>query len=137
MTQIWDVARAEGLVGEKSQPSAERDEWVAAFTARARTIKGEQPDTAPAAPAPQPNADGTYDADIVEEAPSAAASTASTANADAVWQQILAAAGQRGMSTPDLEDDFAQRMGGVTTATASAEELQHYLATHLATGAAA
>lgn len=130
MTEIWDVARAEGLVGEKSQPSAERDQWVAAFTARARTLKGEQPSAAPAAPAPapQPNPDGTYDADVVEEAPPAAASTGSTANIDDVWAELVRVAGQQGMSLPDLQDDFARRMDGLTADAADAEQLQHYMA---------
>lgn len=50
-------------------------------------------------------------------------------DADAVWQQILAAAGALDppMSLPDVEDDFAQRNGGLTTASASGAELAVYL----------
>jgi len=46
---------------------------------------------------------------------------------DVVWQQILAVAGEKEMTIPEIEDDFAQRNGGVTTASASGPELGAYL----------
>lgn len=139
LAQIWDVAVQQGLVGQRSAETPERDAWIADWKAKAHAIKAamDQESSTSTAAAQQPNPDGTYDADVVEDAAPAGASTATTGDADAVWQRLLAAAGERGMSTPDLEHDFAERMGGLTTATASAEELQHYLDTHLTTGAAA
>lgn len=73
----------------------------------------------------QPDADGVVEGEWTEDPPGS--SSAPEADAEAVWQQILFAAGERGMSTPDLEDDFARRMGGVTSDSASVSELQHYL----------
>lgn len=75
-----------------------------------------------AAAAPQPDADGAYDAEVVDDG-----------DADAVWQQILTAGGQQGMTTTDLIEGFAQHSGGVTAATATAAELQGYLE-HLRAG---
>ncbi|AIY17752.1 hypothetical protein GUY44_06965 [Pimelobacter simplex] len=57
-------------------------------------------------------------------------------DADAIWQRIVTEAGQQGMTLPDVQDHFAQVMGGLTCDSASAAELQHYL-TQLQTGHAA
>jgi hypothetical protein len=57
------------------------------------------------------------------------------ADADTVWQQIVTEGGHRGMTLADIQDHFAQAMGGLTADSASAAELQHYL-TQLRTEAA-
>ena len=62
--------------------------------------------------------DGVVDGEVVED---------DDAEAEAVWQQIVMAAGKQGMSLPDLEDDFAARMGGLVSSSASAAELRSYL----------
>ena len=46
---------------------------------------------------------------------------------DVLCQQILAAAGAQGMTTADLEDDFAATLDGVTAADASAGDMRRYL----------
>ncbi|WP_193613125.1 hypothetical protein [Nocardioides lijunqiniae] len=116
---IWDDAKAQQLVGPQAQATERAAEFVAAWKARAHDL----PETAPAAASTvdEPDADGVVDAEIVPDPPAAAG------DADAVWQQVLAACGERGMSMPDVEDDFAQRMGGLSSAEASAEELATYL----------
>ena len=70
----------------------------------------------PAPPVAEQDADGVVDAEIVDEG-----------NADSVWQQVIKAGGDRGYSLPDLIDDFAMTMGGVTADSASAAEMQQYL----------
>lgn len=67
---------------------------------------------------PVPDAEGVYEAEVVD---------APDGDADAVWQQILAAAGQRGMTQSQVLDGFAEYSGGVTAATASSAELAAYL----------
>ncbi len=66
-----------------------------------------------AAPAPAP-------------APAADAAPAAGPDADAVWQQILKAGGERGMSLPDIEDAVAGFLS-ISSAEASGEELAMYL----------
>lgn len=91
--------------------------------------------TLQAAPAAEPvaNADGTFDAEIVEDQPNiptaAPSMPAAEADPDVVWQQILAAAGRlpQPMTTSQVQDDFAERMGGLMPDSAGAAELQHYL----------
>lgn len=67
--------------------------------------------------------EGAVEAEIVAETSTADAGE----DPDAVWQQVLAAAGRAGMTLADVEDDFARRMGGLTSDSASAAELRHYL----------
>jgi hypothetical protein len=46
---------------------------------------------------------------------------------DVVWQQILAEAGRRGTTTPDLEDDVRTFLGGTSSADANGWMLTDYL----------
>lgn len=78
------------------------------------------------APPAEPDSEGVYDADVVED-------PASDGDADAVWQQVLAAAGLQGMTQDDVLEGFAAFSGGVTAATATAGELSAYLE-HLRAG---
>ncbi|VXB33871.1 recombination directionality factor [Nocardioides sp. AX2bis] len=131
LVQAWDSMKSDELIGQaaRGNPAASPEgaqRYVEAWKARAHQIQ----DAKEAAPAP--DADGAVDADIVEDQapatqPAAAPAEAAPVSEDALWQQILAASGQQGMQLPDVEDDFARRMGGVTSSTASAAELQHYL----------
>jgi hypothetical protein len=72
------------------------------------------------AQAPQPDADGVVDAEIVPDG-----------DEDAIWQQILNATGQQGMGLSETQEAYASFSGGVSAATATAAELQAFL-THLA-----
>jgi hypothetical protein len=72
---------------------------------------------------PTEPAEDVVDAEIVPE------------SADAIWQRIVAVGQEQGMTVADVEDDFAERMEGLTSDSASAAELQHYLG--LLTGEAA
>jgi recombination directionality factor gp3-like protein len=69
---------------------------------------------------PQPDGEGVYDAEVVEQ-------PASEPDPDIVWQQILKAGGDRGMSLGDLEDDVKGFLS-ISSAEASGEELAIYLA---------
>jgi hypothetical protein len=114
---IWDQAKAKGLVGTSAEKTPRAEKFLAAWKTRAHELR----DAAPAAqPDPQPDADGVVDAVLVEDGDD-------TAAADAVWQQILTKGGEQGMTLADIEDDYSARMGGLTSAEASAQELQHYL----------
>lgn len=88
---------------------------------RALTEIGNALNPATGAPATDydPRDEEPVDAEVVQDEPAT--------DPDVVWQQILKAAGEQGMGLPDVEDDFAQRSGGVTSATASATELAAYL----------
>lgn len=107
---------------------AEVGEHPATAAARTRVEALSQPGSG------QPDAEGVYDAEVVEtpetgiqQPPSSPPGDGDAAEADALWQQILTRAGSQGMTTADLEDDFASRMGGVTSDSASVAELRHYL----------
>lgn len=65
-------------------------------------------------------AEVVHDAEIVEDAPDPAA-------AEAMWFQIMAAAGPRGMTTAQLETTFAQRHGGLHPSSATVAQLQTFL----------
>lgn len=111
LAPVWDKAREAGLVGSTSEATAQRDAFVQAWKARAQELKAaEQP-----APGPEPDGDGVVDAELVEDDP------------QVVWQQILAAAGDEGMTETQLREDFAARMGGLDSSEASAAELAAYL----------
>ncbi|MBA2952151.1 hypothetical protein GON03_19225 [Nocardioides sp. MAH-18] len=77
----------------------------------------------PARSEPQPDADGAYEAEVVEDQPA----PAGTDDPDAIWQQIVATAGHAGMTTSQLRDDFPARMGGLLPDEATAAELRAYL----------
>lgn len=72
------------------------------------------------AAAAQPDADGAYPAVVVDD-------EAAAAEADIVWQRILAATGQQGMSLSDTQEAYATFSGGTSAAVASAAELQAFL----------
>ena len=97
--QIWRTAHAAGHLTE--QLAAELKIVGDSFAAA----------TAP----PGPDADGAFEAEVVDE------------DADAVWQQVLAAAGKHGLSLEDTTNGFAQYSGGVVASTATAAELRAYL----------
>jgi hypothetical protein len=73
-----------------------------------------------APPEPAPDDEGVYEAEVVD-APDPAA-------AEAMWFQIMAAAGPRGMTTAQLETAFAQRYGGLHPSSATIAQLQQFLA---------
>jgi len=103
------------------------DDLAAVFKARAAAL-GAAPKaperkadeaTPPGAPGPVPDEEGVYDAEVVD-APDPAA-------AEAMWFQIMAAAGPRGMTTAQLETTFAQRHGGLHPSSASVAQLESFL----------
>lgn len=129
---LWEEAVAAKLVGQAAptNPLASPTrvaEFTAEFRRYAQDIKAQQEATA--------DPDGAVEAELVPE-PDSPPAAQGDEDADAIWQQILAAAGRIGMTTPDLEQHFAETMGGLSSATANAGELRHYL-TQLETGHAA
>lgn len=71
---------------------------------------------------PQPDADGAYPAEVVEEEP----------DPDVVWQKILKVAGEKGMGLSAVTEDFKETTG-IIAADATGAELARYLHT-LSTG---
>ncbi|MDJ0460643.1 hypothetical protein [Streptomyces sp. H27-C3] len=65
-----------------------------------------------------PDEDGAVDAEVVEDD-----------DVEAIWFQIIAAAGTHGMTTGDVEAEFAKANGGQLPATASAHALRVFLNT--------
>ncbi len=82
-----------------------------------------------------PDADGVVEAEVIDE-PAGAADPVKAEDADAIWQQILTVGGRHGMTLADVNVDFAQAMGGLDAAAATAGELQVYLDKLLAAEAA-
>ena len=130
LAPIWDEARQAGLVGSTSEATPQRDAFVLAWKARAQELKAAEQPAAPAAGA-EPDEDGVVDAELVEDP------AVGEVDANVVWQQVLVAGGEQGMSLADVQDDFASKMGGLSAGEASPGELQHYLALLTGTGAAA
>ncbi len=81
------------------------------------------------ATAPEPDEEGAYEAEIVEDpsSPTAAPST-EPIDADRVWADIVATGAKHGLgSLADLQDDVATFLGGTTAGEASGAELTEYL----------
>lgn len=85
------------------------------------------------APAAVPDAEGVYDAEVVDDSPTAPAAApvapgAGEPDPDQVWQQILKAASDlRGWGLSELVDDFKRAMSGVIPDEATGAELAQYL----------
>lgn len=101
---LWRAAAAAGHLTE---------ELKTYLTVRSNEIKA----AAPAADAGEP-----VEAEIVPDS-----QPDGDADPDTIWIQIVTEGGRQGFTTSDLQEDFAQSMGGVTADSASAAELQHYL----------
>lgn len=125
LAQVWTEMVAAHLLGKEAPASQRADEFGAAWKARAAELKTAttEPDApaseqgeadAPAPTSPAPDADGVYEAQVVEDA-------------DAVWAQIMQIAASRGLTrTPDLEQDCSTFLN-ISSAEATAEELGMYL----------
>lgn len=122
LAQLWDKARAAGLVGTGAADTPRAREFVAAWKAKAHALKP--------ADQPQPDADGIVEAEIVE--PPTPAQPGSEPDPDTVWQQILKAGGEKGMALDAITADFREVMGMIPDE-ASGSELASYLHT-LTTG---
>lgn len=120
-----DLDKLRKIVGYLERNGA--GEHPAAGAARGRIAELEA-----SSDAPQPDEDGVYDADVVDDVDTAA--PAADADADAVWQKILATASDKhGWGLDQVLSDFGQAMGGLIPDEASAAELSTYLHT-LVTG---
>jgi len=104
---LWNEALAAKLVGHESVATPRRAEFFEEFRSTGQRL----PKTAP-----EPDADGVVDAEIVPDG-----------DADAVWQRVLAAAGRQGMDSEELDRTFKERMGGLLPDEATAGELQTFL----------
>lgn len=67
---------------------------------------------------PAPDAEGVYDVEVVDD----------PADVQAVWFQIIAAAGQHGLTTKQVDDGFAERHGGVHPSHGTVAQMNAYLA---------
>lgn len=89
-----------------------------------KAIGLEKPEVAPSstppppAPDPVPDEDGAVDAEVVEDD-----------DVEGLWFQIIAAAGVHGMTTDEVETEFARANGGQLPATAAAPALRTFLST--------
>ncbi|MFF5589689.1 recombination directionality factor [Streptomyces hygroscopicus] len=99
---------------------------AATLTARAEALGApvkkppqQQEQTPPAGPAPDPvpDEDGAVDAEIVSDD-----------DTEEIWFQIIAAAGQHGLTTEQVEAEFAKENGGLHPGTANADRLRKFLA---------
>lgn len=102
------------------------DALAAALTARAKElgapVKSKTENPGPVAQeateqrAPVPDADGVVDVEVVEDD-----------DTQGIWFQIIAAAGAHGMTTGEVEKEFAAANDGVHPSTASADKLRAFL----------
>lgn len=67
----------------------------------------------------RPDEDGAYDAVVVDEG--------AAAEADLVWNQVLAEGGRHGMNLTAVADGYSEFSGGLLASAATAAELQGYL----------
>lgn len=117
---LLDVDSVRDLWEQAKQAGHLDDGVKAALTSRVEAIRARLDETpaepqAQAAGPPAGDVDGVVDAELVEP------------DADAVWADVVAAAGQLGMVTADLEEDVKTFLGGTSAAEASGTELQLYL----------
>ncbi len=116
---LGDVDSVRGLWEQAREAGHLSDAVKAALTARVETLQQAQQPPA-AAPSSEPDAEGVYDAEVVEQPPAPGAST------DDLWQQIVARGGVLGMSMWDIEGGLKSDYD-VAPFEATAEQLQAYL----------
>lgn len=107
------------------------DDLAKVFKARAAELgapakdgerKQPEPEQSPAPagqPDPAPDEEGVYEGEVVDDDP---------AEVQAVWFQVIAAAGQHGLTTTQVEAGFAQRYGGMHPSSATVAQANAYLA---------
>ncbi|WP_406156893.1 hypothetical protein [Streptomyces canus] len=83
-----------------------------------KPITAPERSSAPELSTPAPDDEGVYDVEFVDD----------PADVQAVWFQIIAAAGQFGLTTEQVESGFAQRNGGVHPSSATVAQMNAYLA---------
>lgn len=130
--QLAEVATTAAAVGELWKQAVQAghmdDALAATLTARAEALKAQAEEVSDAAgesgwkpephqEGPVPDEDGAVEAEVVEDD-----------DTDAIWFQIVAAAGQHGMTTQEVEAEFAKENDGLHPSTASAERLRGFLA---------
>ncbi|WP_225840262.1 hypothetical protein [Streptomyces sp. NK08204] len=89
-----------------------------ALTARAAELGAPKKAPVKKEPEPTPDAEGVYDAEFVDD----------PADVQAVWFQVIAAAGQHGLTTEQVEAGFAQRNGGTHPSSGTVAQMTAYLA---------
>ncbi|MFD3802599.1 hypothetical protein ACFWTC_02995 [Streptomyces sp. NPDC058619] len=115
------TAEAVGALWTKAQRAGHLDDALAAaLKARAAEVKPPAPaqgsaPAAPPAPAPAP-VEVVHEGEIVEDD-----------DVDAIWFQVIAAAGKLGLNTAQVEAQFAEQNGGLHPGTANAAQLREFL----------
>jgi hypothetical protein len=79
---------------------------------------GQNKPTAPVTPPAVPDADGAIDAEVLDD----------PSDIQDAWFRIVAAAGSHGMTTEQVESEFAQQYGGLHPSSASVAQLTAFLA---------
>ncbi|MET9465840.1 hypothetical protein ABZY44_13735 [Streptomyces sp. NPDC006544] len=111
------TAEAVGVLWKQANRAGHLDDALAAtFKARAAALKPPA-STAGAVPAPAPApVEEVHEAEFVEDD-----------DVDGLWFQIIAAAGQIGLNTAQVEAQFAEQNGGLHPGTANAARLREFL----------
>jgi hypothetical protein len=128
LAAVAETAEEVGKLWTQANQAGHLDDALAAvFKARAAKLKAtpkaperkaSEPTTS-GEPDPVPDDEGVYEAEVVDPPDPAAA--------EAMWFQIMAAAGPRGMTTAQLEEAFAQQHGGLHPSSATVAQLQAFL----------
>lgn len=95
------------------------DALAAVFKARAAELQPKPPEQATPAtppPAPAPDADGAIDAEVLDD----------PGDIQDAWFAVIAAAGAHGMTTGEVETEFAQQHGGLHPSSASVAQLNGF-----------
>ncbi|WP_166375967.1 hypothetical protein [Aeromicrobium phragmitis] len=90
----------------------------AQIEARAAELKAQQ-QPAPHTTEQQPNDDGTYDADVIDD---------SADDREQLWQQLVTKAGQLGWDLWTLEAEVSKRFGGIVLDDVTADQMREYAA---------
>ncbi|MEU9000490.1 hypothetical protein [Streptomyces sp. NPDC048551] len=115
------TADAVGVLWKQANRAGHLDDALAAtFKARAAALKPSAPAAKPAPAAPPASVpapvEEVHEAEFVEDD-----------DVDGLWFQIIAAAGQLGLTTAQVEGQFAEQNGGLHPSTANAARLREFL----------
>jgi hypothetical protein len=89
-----------------------------ALTARAAELGAPRKEGKPEPSTPTPDDEGVYEGEVLDD----------PADVQAVWFQVIAAAGQFGLTTEQVEAGFAERNGGTHPSSGTVAQMNAYLA---------
>jgi hypothetical protein len=123
LASVADTTAAVRELYEQAVAAGHMNKAIAdALTARAAALGAPRKEggekQAPPTPPPTPDDEAVYEGEVVDD----------PADVQAVWFQVIAAAGAHGLSTAQVEAGFAQRNGGAHPSSGTVAQMTAYLA---------